>query len=242
MLKGTFAQRGLKVGRDQLFAFLREEGMLVARKRNYTKTTNSNHWMRKYPNRVKDTHIHRPEQVWVADITYLRTLQGFCYLHLVSDAYSKRIMGYRLSRSLNAEETTQALKMAIGNRQYPHMPLVHHSDRGLQYCSEMYTTLLKEAGIAISMTEHSDPYENAVAERINGILKDEFGLADCFEDMAGLHQLTCQSIEAYNNLRPHLSNAMLTPAQMHQQSLLPIRKYNKKAQVSLSLPVPHLLN
>jgi putative transposase len=241
LLREEFVRQGLKVGRDGLFTLLRKEGMLIRAKRSFTKTTNSRHWMRKYPNRIKDTPVHRPEQVWVADITYVRTRQGFSYLHLLTDAYSKQIMGYQLSNSMSAEDTAKALKMALAKRRYPAGPLVHHSDRGLQYCSELYTGLLRQAGIAISMTEQADPYENAVAERVNGILKDEFGLGDCFEDISDVQQQIHQAIQGYNNLRPHLSNHMLTPVQMHGQSQLPIKKYNKKAQVNLSLPVPHLV-
>lgn len=129
---------------------------------------------------------------------------------------------------MSSADTAQALRMAIAARQYPSLPLIHHSDRGLQYCSALYTNILKDNQIAISMTEQSDPYENAVAERINGILKDEFGLADRFEDIGQLQIQVEQSIEFYNNLRPHLSNQMLTPVQMHRQHQIPIKDYKKK--------------
>jgi putative transposase len=238
MLKETFAGQQLHIGRDKLFTILREEGLLISKRRRYTITTNSKHWMRKYPNTIKHTDISRPEQVWVSDITYIDAGQGFEYLHLVTDAYSKQIMGYQLSATMSASETARALQMAINNRKYPSAPLVHHSDRGLQYCSKLYTDILKDNNIGISMTEQSDPYENAVAERVNGILKDEFGLDSHFEDIAQLQKQTAQAIYLYNNLRPHLSNRMLTPCQMHQQQDLPIRKYNKKAPVNLSLPMP----
>lgn len=227
----------LPVGRDKLFSILRDEGMLVIKKKRYTKTTNSRHWMRKYPNTVKRMEIIRPEQAWVSDITYIDTAGDFQYLHLVTDAYSKQIMGYHLSAGMSATDTVKALKMAIKNRQYPDMPLTHHSDRGLQYCSKLYTGLLNQYGINISMTEQSDPYENAIAERVNGILKDEFGLDGRFDDIEQLHKQTEQAIYLYNNHRPHLSNQMLTPKQMHQQQTLTIKKYNKKALVNLNLPV-----
>lgn len=180
--------------------------------------------MRKYPNTVKYMEVTRPEQVWVSDITYIDTVKDFQYLHLVTDAYSKQIMGYYLSAGMNATDTAKALKMAIHNRQYPDMSLTHHSDRGLQYCSKLYTGLLHQYGISISMTEQSDPYENAIAERVNGILKDEFGLDSRFDDMEQLHKQTAQAIYLYNNHRPHLSNQMLTPKQMHQQKTLTIKK------------------
>lgn len=246
MLKEDFKKRQLKIGRDKLFSILREEGMLIAPRRSYTKTTNSKHWMRKYPNTVKETFIHRPEQVWVADITYLRTMNGFNYLHLITDAYSKQVMGYKVSKSMNADDTAQALRMAIKSRKYPLMPLVHHSDRGLQYCSETYTKLLRENSISISMTEQSDPYENAVAERINGILKDEFSLNEFFEDREQLKHQVKESIELYNNLRPHLSNHMLTPNDMHKQDKLKPKAWRKKTTTTFEgscgfLP-SHLIN
>lgn len=230
-------QDQMPVGRDKLFDILREEGLLISRKRRYTKTTNSKHWMRKYPNKITRLAITRPEQVWVSDITYIATINDFQFLHLVTDAYSKQIMGYRLSPTMSAADTASALQMAINNRMYPSSPLIHHSDRGLQYCSQLYTTILSNNGIDISMTEQSDPYENAVAERVNGILKDEFGLDDCFEDIEQLQLQTHQAIELYNKYRPHMSNQMLTPQQMHKQQLIPSKKYNKKALVNSILPM-----
>lgn len=229
-LKTTFQAQQLGIGRDKLFEVLRAEGLLVVRKRKYVKTTNSQHWMRKYPNRIKDLPIERPEQVWVADITYLDTQSGFHYLHLVTDAYSKQIMGYELCDNMLASSSLKALKMALANRQYPENALTHHSDRGLQYCSTAYTNLLTQHGITISMTEQSDPYENAIAERVNGILKEEFGLGDCFEEVSQLMQQTQQSIQLYNEERPHLSNHYLTPALMHQQCLLKRKTWASKKQ------------
>lgn len=220
-------QGQIPVGRDKLFDILREEGLLITCKRRYTKTTNSKHWMRKYPNKISGLDITRPEQVWVSDITYIDTINNFQFLHLVTDAYSKQIMGYKLSPTMNAADTACALQMAINNRMYPSSALIHHSDRGLQYCSQLYTTVLNDNQIDISMTEQSDPYENAVAERVNGILKDEFGLDDRFEDIEQLRLQTKQAIELYNKYRPHISNHMLTPEQMHKQQLLSIKKYNK---------------
>ena len=199
------AQGCIYIGRDKLFSVLRHEGLLVNRKRMYTVTTNSKHWLRKYPNLIKDVHLERPEQLWVADITYIDTLDGNVYLHLITDAYSKQIMGYELCNNMEATSTLKALKMALDKRKYKTSKLIHHSDRGLQYCSKLYTDYLKQNNIAISMTENGDPYENAIAERVNGILKDEFGLSDKLEDIIQAKELTSQSIKIYNNLRPHLS-------------------------------------
>jgi transposase InsO family protein len=226
-------QNKIKVGRDRLFDWLRDQGLLIYRKRRYTVTTNSKHWMRKYPNVVKGLSLTRPEQVWVSDITYLDTEEGNGYLHLVTDAYSKQIMGYEMCDNLEASSTLKALKMALGNRRYKELALIHHSDRGLQYCSKLYTQCLNENNITISMTENGDPYENAVAERINGILKDEFGLSE----QLGSHKQALlqieQSIFAYNYLRPHLSCSMLTPKQMHDQQNTILKTYHKKAQATL---------
>jgi putative transposase len=224
---------GIGIGRDQLFCWLREQGLLVYKKKRYTVTTNSNHWMRKYPNLIKGLVINRPEQLWVADITYLDTAeQGNIYLHLVTDAYSKQIMGYELCANMEAASTLKAIKMAVKSRAYPNQPLIHHSDRGLQYCSKLYTDYLTEHNINISMTENGSPYDNAVAERVNGILKDEFGLSEQLDNHKEALLQVKESIYAYNFLRPHLSCQMFTPEQMHGQKSIEIKTY-KKAQTSL---------
>ena len=212
LLRDEFSQDQIKMGRDKLFDLLRNEGLLILKRKRYTITTNSKHWMKKYPNLIKDLTIHRPEQVWAADITYIDTLEnGNCYLHLITDVYSKQIMGHELCDNMEASSTLKALKMAIKNRQYKEQALIHHSDRGLQYCSKIYTETLIDNKITISMTENGDPYENAVAERVNGILKDEFGLSEQLINKIEANKQTAQSIEIYNSLRPHLSCQMLTP-------------------------------
>lgn len=218
----------ITIGRDKLFSILREEGLLINRKRKYTVTTNSKHWLRKYPNLIKDICLKRPEQLWVADITYIDTLDGNAYLHLITDAYSKQIMGYELCDNMEACSTLKALEMALNKRKYKASELIHHSDRGLQYCSKLYTDCLKGNNISISMTENGDPYENAIAERVNGILKDEFSLSDKFESIMQAKKLARQSIEIYNKLRPHLSCSMLTPTQMHQQDKVKLISFKKK--------------
>jgi putative transposase len=218
----------IHIGRDKLFSVLRENGLLVPRTRKSTITTNSKHRLRKYPNLIKCIYLERPEQLWVADITYIDTLDGNAYLHLVTDAYSKQIMGYELCSNMEAASTLKALKMALGKRKYKASELIHHSDRGLQYCSKLYTDCLKENNIIISMTENGDPYENAIAERVNGILKNEFGLSDKLDDVIQAREVTTQSIEIYNYLRPHLSCSMLTPNQMHQQDKIRLISFKKK--------------
>lgn len=217
----------IKMGRDRLFGLLKKEGLLIFKRRKYTQTTNSRHWLRKYPNLTADLKLTRPEQLWVSDITYIDTTEdGNNYLHLVTDAYSKQIMGYELCADMESSSTLKALKMALKNRKYG-QPLIHHSDRGLQYCSKLYVGELERNGIRISMTENGDPYENAVAERINGILKGEFGLGDILNNLSQAQVLARQSIAIYNHLRPHLSCRMLTPVQMHGQQIVEIKTYKK---------------
>jgi transposase InsO family protein len=232
-------EQGVDIGRDHLYELLRQEGMLIKRKRRYTKTTNSSGWRNEHKDLAAGIELVRPEQLWVADITYLDTAkEGNVYLHLVTDAYSKQIMGYELCNNMEAISTLKALKMAISNRKYKDMPLIHHSDRGLQYCSMVYTGYLRNNDIAISMTQNGSPYENAVAERVNGILKDEFGLADQLNDIKEALQQVSQSITTYNTLRPHMSCEMRTPEQMHRQQTIKIKSYkttkHPKQQLTLT--------
>lgn len=217
----------IKMGRDVLFNFLRAEHLLIRPKRSYVKTTNSKHWMKKYPNLLANVQIERPEQVWVSDITYIKTDQGYRYLSLVTDAYSKKIMGYQLSPNLSVEGPLKALTMAIRARKLKR-DLIHHSDRGLQYCSAEYIKCLLDNEISISMTQNGDPYENAIAERVNGILKYEFLWVDGFKDENVATKTIEQSVNIYNCERPHLSWNMLTPEQAHKQDRMPLRKWNKK--------------
>ena len=221
------SQKGFKVGRDYLFSLMRRQSLLVSKRKKYHKTTNSKHWMRKYPNLIRKLEINRPEQLWVADITYLQVQKEHYYLHLVTDAYSKKIVGYQLSNNMQASTTLKALKMAISRRKY-RQELIHHSDRGLQYSSFIYTQTLQDNGIKISMTEQSDPYENAIAERVNGILKDEFGLDTVFENYELLEKQLIESIALYNQLRPHLSIGMLTPNQARNQQKAKLKKWKTK--------------
>lgn len=228
LLKPDLIKENIKPGRDKIFELLRKAGLLVKKKKRYAKTTNSRHWMRKHPNLIKGLEIQRPEQVWVADITYLNVGASYCYLHLLTDAYSRRIVGYNVSTDLSSIHTLQALKDAIKGRQYKGK-LIHHSDRGLQYCSTAYVNQLQASKIMISMTEDGSPYDNALAERINGILKDEFGLDENFEDVKQLNLQVQQAIYLYNEKRPHMSCKMLTPNQMHRQRKIKPKRWIKKA-------------
>jgi len=218
LLKQDFMNNRIKIGRDGLFDCLRKEHMLIKPLKNYTKTTCSKHWLYKHPNLMKTATIDKAEQLWVSDITYVRTKAQSCYLSLVTDAYSRQIMGYHISPDLKAEGSVEALKMAVANRAYKH-PLIHHSDRGVQYCAEPYQQILRRNGIKCSMTDGYDCYQNALAERMNGIIKNEF-LIQTAADIDQLRKMVKQNVEIYNKRRPHLSLNMKTPNQTHKEKPL----------------------
>lgn len=218
-IKPQLAQQGIKVGRDKLFEWLRSYGLLIKPKRRYIQTTMSRHWMHKYPNLVRDIAVHEPEQVWVSDITYIKTMEGNCYLNMITDAYSRKIMGYTLEDSMEASAMAAALKMAIRQREFPQHAIIHHSDRGLQYCSREYVSLLKSNAIGISMTEQSDPYENALAERMNRTIKEEFGLDGIVKSRQLAREIVKEAVALYNCHRPHLSLNYNTPEKVHKQSI-----------------------
>ena len=218
----------LKIGRDKFIDILRANHLLIIPKRSYHITTNSHHRFRKYKNQLLDLQINKPEQVWVSDITYIGKRKKPCYLSLITDAYSKKIVGYNVADNLNTQSSLTALKLAIKQRKNKEMPLIHHSDRGLQYCANEYQKLLNKNQIKPSMTQNSDPYENAVAERINGILKQEFSIDKYNKDLPIMKQIIKETVAIYNEKRPHLSNHMLTPNQMHQQSKLKMKTYKIK--------------
>jgi len=233
LIKDELELLNIKIGRDVLFNFLRAEHLLIKPKRSYVKTTNSKHWMKKYPNLIKRIEVTKPEQLWVSDITYIQTDQGHNYLSLITDAYSKKIMGYELLDNLSAQGPLNALESALKNRKYNH-DLIHHSDRGLQYCSVDYINKLKENNVKISMTENGDPYENAIAERINGILKYEFLIIEGFSNHIRAMDVIKESISIYNEERPHLSCEMLTPNQAHKQQNMRLKKWKKKTSKVLT--------
>jgi transposase InsO family protein len=209
-LHEIFLFEGLKVGRDKLFDILREHQMLVKRKKAYCKTTDSYHRFHKYNNLIKDLVVTKPNQVWVSDITYIRTVKGFCYLALITDLFSRKIVGYDVSDSLELAGCLRAFKRAQRTAR-PAAGLIHHSDRGIQYCSNLYVEMLKKHKIRISMTEENHCYENAVAERVNGILKDEFYLDQCFFSIDHARMATKNAIDIYNSKRLHLSLGYKTP-------------------------------
>lgn len=223
VIQNKLISHQISFGRDYLFDLLSEHKLLIRQRKRKAITTDSRHWMRKYSNLVKGLIITRPEQVWVSDITYIRLTNQWGYLSLITDAYSRKIMGYSFRQDLAAEGCINALKMALNNRLY-NESIIHHSDRGSQYCSHNYVDLLLKNNIGISMTENGDPYENALAERVNGIIKTEFNL---YSSSLGFDQTGYQvskSIKSYNELRPHASCDYLTPNQAHLKS----EKLNKR--------------
>jgi len=218
----------MKIGRDKFFEILRANHLLIRPKRSYHITTDSHHRFRKHKNLILEMPVNRPEQVWVSDITYIGKRENPCYLSLVTDAYSKKIMGYHVADNMETESSIMALKMAIRSRENPKAVLIHHSDRGIQYCADSYQKVLLKHGIRCSMTNNGDPYENAVAERVNGILKQEFIIDTYHANLDIMRKIVKEAIDVYNDQRPHYSNYMLTPRQMHNQSEQEIRTYKRK--------------
>ena len=227
--------KDLGVGRDKLFAILKANHLLIKPTRSYRITTDSHHRFRKHKNLVAQITPTRPEQIWASDITYLGSRDNYQYLALVTDTYSKKIVGYDVSSSLSADGAVRALKMGLKHRVYQDKELIHHSDRGHQYCCDGYQTILNRKSIKCSMTESYDPYANAVAERVNGILKQEFLLDKYNLKPFLLKQLVSNSIQIYNQNRPHLSCQMKTPDQMHRQAQIKIRTYKKTNRTRANL-------
>ena len=192
--------------------------------------------MRKYSNLTLELQVISPEQLWVSDITYIRLINGFVYLSLITDAYSHKIVGYSLRKDLSASGCLSALQMALFNREHLQQQLIHHSDRGCQYCCKEYVDLLNENNIAISMTNNGDPYENAIAERVNGIIKSEFNLYSSQFSFDQTSELIKETIVAYNQFRPHASCDYLTPDQAHQKSGALKKRWKNYNQNLLSNP------
>ena len=231
MLHSFLLDHQIKIGRDALFDLLSAHKLLVRRKKRRIATTWSYHWLQKYPNLIKSWNPQMPDQLWVADITYVPTNKGFLYLSLITDAYSHKILGYHIADNLEAIHTTKALEMALTSINKIHQ-LIHHSDRGLQYCSSEYVEHLKSNNIQISMTENGDPLENPIAERINGIIKNEYLKHYSITNQLNAMKVLESIIIKYNQQRPHQSINMLTPELVHQQKLLVNRKWSKQRQLS----------
>jgi putative transposase len=227
LLQPFLLQHQIKMGRDALFDLLSENKLLVRKRRRSIKTTQSHHWLKKYFNLIKEWHPSEPMQLWVADITYVPMKTGFLYLSLITDAYSHLIVGYHIAETLEAVHTTKALEMALENENATE-GLIHHSDRGIQYCSQEYVKLLKGRGIKISMSENGDPLENPLAERVNGIIKNEYLKHYSMHNHNEALQLVQETIKKYNNKRPHQSIRMLPPDLVHTKQLLVNKTWSKK--------------
>jgi transposase InsO family protein len=203
------------LGRDKFFDILRERKLLVKRQKKYVYTTNSYHRFRVHKNCLKGKLLTAPNQAWVSDITYIRVAKDFNYLFLITDAHSRKIIGWKLSESLAIRGATDALKMAIKQCKDT-SNVIHHSDRGIQYCCKAYTELLLENKMLISMTEENHCYENSIAERVNGILKGDFLLDDTFKTEEIALKAVREAIGTYNYKRPHWSIGLSTPAEIHE--------------------------
>jgi len=222
MIHPFLLEHSIKMGRDALFTLLSANHLLVRKRKRRIQTTNSYHWLRKYPNLIRDFVSTAPNQLWVSDITYWKINTGeHLYISFITDAYSHRIVGYHVAETLETIESIQALQMALSALgAESHLNLTHHSDRGIQYCSGAYVKLLQDKGIKISMTENGDPLENAVAERINGIIKDEYLETYDIDNIKDAKQLLKAVVDLYNTERPHMSIGNLTPNHIHHSKTI----------------------
>ena len=220
-------EHNIKMGRDAFIKFCSRHKLLVPKTKRFFVTTDSNHHFHKPPNRIKDLAITHAEQVFVTDITYIKLQDRHAYLALVTDLYSKKIMGYKLDDNMKTSLVKDALQMAIKGREYKHHELIHHSDRGIQYCFPEYTQFAKNNGMILSTTEKYDPYENAVAERINQTIKYEFGMIRTIPTLEIAKKIIAQSVEIYNNERRHRSLDMMTPQLAHQKQIHKYKSYKR---------------
>jgi transposase InsO family protein len=217
LLRDDIKDANVSIGRDRFFELLCERDLLVVRKRIWPKTTNSRHSLPVFRNLVKDVELTGPEQAMASDLTYIRTEEGFMYASLITDMYSRKIVGWHIGDSLESIGCQKALEMALGGLSADRYP-IHHSDRGCQYCCHEYVNLLRSRGLPISMTEELHCYENAMAERVNGILKGEYGLDSTFRTKAHAKKTFEQAVQLYNNRRPHLSLDYKTPEEVHRRA------------------------
>ena len=219
MLQPFFLEHQIKMGRDGLFDLLQSNYLLVRRRRRKVFTTQSFHWLRKYPNIIKELIPSGPNQLWVSDITYWKVGPRYAYISLITDAFSHKIVGYQLADSLATVETIEALKMALQNLPANHTGLIHHSDRGVQYCSQEYVRMLHDRCIQISMTETGDPRDNAIAERVNGILKEEYLYDYSVTNLSQAKMVLDFVVGLYNQERPHMSCDYKTPTSVHENQI-----------------------
>jgi len=217
MLKDDLDAAGVSLGRDRFFEVLRNQALLLEALPKAPRTTNSNHSLPVFTNLVKAFEVSSPNQVWVDDITYIRTREDFAYLSLITDKYSRKVVGYHVGRTLETQDTLKALRMALKELPKGMYP-IHHSDRGCQYCSHEYVKLLKAQGLQVSMTEEDHCAENAMAERVNGILKQEYFLHYTFNSIKQVKQAVDEAVWLYNSRRPHRSLSLKTPESIHKKA------------------------
>ena len=228
-LQPALEQVGIKIGRDSLNKLLRENNLLVKKTKRFHVTTDSHHYFYKSPNLLKDTKLTHSEQAIVCDITYLQTDACHAYLATATDPYSKKIMGYAVADNMKVDLVKKALKMASKNMIFSHASIIHHSDRGIQYCCPDYSQFAEKLNFTLSTTQQYDPYENAVAERINETLKYEYGLNRKVPNLTILNMLVKQSVDIYNNERVHWSLGLKTPEEIHRSyNSLKYKSYSKK--------------
>lgn len=245
LIEPFLAEHGIKIGRDALFDLLAANKLLVRKRKRRIQTTHSLHWLRKYPNLIRDIIPNRSNQLWVSDITYWKITTGqHLYISLVTDAYSRKIVGYNAAETMEAFESVKALQMALSAFDGADRPLqlIHHSDRGIQYCSNKYVKLLQDYGIDISMTENGDPLENAIAERVNGILKEEYLNHNEIKNITEAKKQLEKTIKLYNEHRPHMSIGNHTPQKIHQDKQAEVKRlwknyYNKLNNFTENYPV-----
>lgn len=219
MMESYMLQRQIKIGRDALFDLLSEHQLLVRRRKRKIITTQSHHWLKKYPNLIENFTPTAPNQLYVSDITYWKIENDDLYISFITDAYSHKIVGYNLAENMEAVQSVKALKMALMNIKKENN-LIHHSDRGSQYCSGKYVNLLKDYNVEISMTQTGDPLDNAVAERVNGILKGEYLESYTVSNFKQAKELLDAVVKLYNEERPHMSIGNLVPEKVHNQELM----------------------
>jgi len=219
LLQQSLLEHQIKMGRDALFDLLSRYGLLVRKRKRRIYTTQSFHHYKKHSNLIKNKPMPiKANEIWVSDITYLKTANGFVYVSFITDAYSRKIVGYYVADTLEAVHSIEALKMALSSFTEPLPNLIHHSDRGVQYCCDAYVKMLEGHQVQISMTESGDPLDNAIAERVNGILKDEYLLNKQILNLLDAEKELSKSVKMYNTERPHMSINMLTPDEAHQKT------------------------
>ena len=228
MLKSFFQEYHITIGRDQFFDILRRNKLLVRKTKRSVHTTNSKHHFRRYPNLAKDFTPLKAHELWVADITYIPLKHRFAYLYLITDAYSRKIVGFHVSDDMKVTSALMALKNALAQKPAETI-VIHHSDRGIQYCSTAYVELLQLNNAHISMTQNGDPYENAIAERINGILKSEL-IKSCYDNVENASSHISRCITIYNYRRRHASLNWQIPNDVHQQQGPQIRRWKNYYQ------------